>query len=179
MPRVPYLSGDAIPAEAGPSAAHIEATWGRLPRPLQVLLHSPIVATRVSDLMQAIQQVTGLSAAYRELAILAVCREVDCQFEWTYHERSAAARGVPAAAVAAIKQRAWDALGPQERPIVDYARQVLTNSVSAQAWAAVEQRLGPRGACELTATVGFYAMLCMLNNAVAIDLPAGIEPLLS
>lgn len=179
MARVAYLARDSVPAAGGPACDRIEAAWGRIPRPLRLVLHNPEFAACVSELMQTIHAQTTLDEATRELVILTVARLTDSQFEWTYHERSAASRGISKATIEAIKQRRFAALGPGQRTIVTYAEQVAGNKVADDAFDSVAQKLGRRGAVELTVTIGFYVMLCQTGNALGLELPEDVKPLLT
>ncbi|MBI3743888.1 MAG: carboxymuconolactone decarboxylase family protein [Chloroflexi bacterium] len=178
MARVRYLQRSDLPNDVQGNAEHIEATWGRIPRPLQLMLHSSGVSASVSDLMKALQGETSLDLVTRELAVLTISRLLDCAFEWTFHERSAAKAGVRPEAITAIKSRRWEALDDAERRVVEYVRQVVANRVTDDTFRGVEAVLGTRGAVELTVTVGYYVMLCTTTNALAIDLPDSMKPTL-
>ncbi|HXH84355.1 MAG TPA: carboxymuconolactone decarboxylase family protein, partial [Candidatus Tectomicrobia bacterium] len=93
--RVPLLE-----SREGLSPAQQEA-WdaiaesrGRVVGPFAVLLHSPEVARRVAALGHLLRFEGRLSAVERELAILAVARALDCQFEWAAHAPLARRAGV-------------------------------------------------------------------------------------
>ena len=179
MARVPYLTSDDVSTGDTSACDRNEATWGRVPRPLQRMLHSPDLATAVSDLLKATHAASTLDVVVRELTVLTVARETDNTFEWSFHEPSAIRSGVRPEAVAAIKARAWALLVPDERRIVDYVRAVIDCAVTDVAFGEVESVLGSRGAVELTVTVGFYLMLCATTDALAIDLPEKMAPLLN
>ena len=171
MARVPYLQRMDLPKEAQAKAEHIEATWGRIPRPLQLILHSPGISASVSDLMKVLQSATSLDPITRELAVLTVSRLLDCAFEWAFHERSAPKTGVRPEAIAAIKARRWEALNADEQRVAEYVWQMVANRVTDESFRGLEAALGIQGAVELTVTVGYYVMLCTTTNALAIDLP--------
>ena len=62
----------------------------------------------------------------REIAILAVAREMDSQFEWVAHEPEALKEGVPAEVVDAIKhRRSTEGIDETYALIIELGRQTL------------------------------------------------------
>jgi 4-carboxymuconolactone decarboxylase len=180
MARIPLI---ARAEEMAP--AHREV-WRRIAKsrgsvvgPFAALLHSPVLADRTAELGAYIRFDSALSAADRELVILSVARAFDCQFEWAYHVRESRKAGVSAQAIAAIRERRAPAgLTPEEAEIVGYASELLvTHRADPQTVAALRARLGVQGVVELTATIGYYAMLACTLNAFDVRPEAGEEEL--
>ncbi|MGH7279763.1 MAG: carboxymuconolactone decarboxylase family protein [Candidatus Rokuibacteriota bacterium] len=178
--RVPLIErrSDLAPEHHGVFDA-IAQSRGRIAGPFAVMLHSPVVADRAGQLGAYIRFESTLSAADRELAVIAAAREMDCAYEWAYHAPLARQAGVREEAITVVRERGL--LGrftTAEAEIVDYVRQVLRrHQVDETLFAALRTRLGVQGLVELTATVGYYTMLACTLNAFAVTPEPGTEPL--
>jgi len=179
MPRIPLIARPQdLPAAHQPIFTKIARSRGRVAGPFAALLHSPPVAERTADLGAYIRFESTLRPVDRELAVLAVARERDCRFEWAAHVPEARKAGVSPGAIAAIRARAFDRLGGDEAQIVRYATDLLTKRrVDDATFEAVRRRLGLEGVVELTATVGYYAMLACTLNAFDVRPDSGEEEL--
>ena len=180
MARVPMIEGKADVADAHHHVVDaITRTRGRVSGPFSVLLHSPDLAGRAAHLGAYVRFESTLTPVQRELAILATARAMDCAYEWAYHAPEARKAGVSAETVAAIRDgRGPSALDTEAAEIVEYARQVLTAHRADDAtFTALRARLGVAGIVELTATVGYYAMLACTLNAFEVTPAPGTESL--
>lgn len=144
---------------------------GRVVGPFRMLLHSPELAWRVSEVGRQLRVDTPLAADARETAILVVARELDCLYEWYAHEPAAQRAGVRQEVIDAIRNRDHvDGLTPGEAMVVDYTREVLqSNRVSDDTFQAARERLGVQGTVDLTVTIGFYRLLACQLNAFEVD----------
>jgi 4-carboxymuconolactone decarboxylase len=114
----------------------------------------------------------------RELVILSVARHFDCHFEWAYHVREARKAGLSAETIAAIRERAPAGLADDDAEIVRYVSQLLhAHRAEDRTVLALRARLGVQGLVELTATIGYYAMLACTLNAFEVRPEAGEEEL--
>jgi 4-carboxymuconolactone decarboxylase len=166
MPRIPLVArADDLPAAHRDVWTRIAQSRGSVVGPFAALLHSPVLAARTGDLGAYIRFESTLAPAEREIVILAVARIFDCRFEWTYHVPEARKAGVSSATIDAIRRRRTADLGKDEAAIVEYVRQLLVEHRAEDATvAALRGRLGVQGVVDLTATIGYYAMLaCTLN----------------
>jgi 4-carboxymuconolactone decarboxylase len=180
MSRIPLVTRAEDVAVAHRDVwARIAKSRGSVVGPFAALLHSPPLADRTSELGAYIRFESGLSAIDRELVILAVARAFDCHFEWAYHVREARKAGVRAEAINAIRQRQAPAgLTEAEATIVGYVDQLLrTHRTDDGTVAALRARLGIQGVVELTATIGYYAMLACTLNAFDVRPAPGEEEL--
>jgi 4-carboxymuconolactone decarboxylase len=171
MARIPMIaSKDDVPAGHGHVWDQIASSRGRVVGPFSVLLHRPELARRTAELGAYIRFESVLTPADRELAIIALAREMDCQFEWAYHVIEARKVGVREDAITAIRDARSDALTPEEALIVRYVSALFRrHRVDQATFDGVRARLGVEGLVELTATAGYYGMLaCTLN---AFDAP--------
>ena len=172
MARLPQItSRDDVPSEYGHIFDAIAESRGRVSGPFSMLLHSPEVAGRTAHLGAYIRFESTLSPADRELAIITTSREFDCDFEWSAHEPLAREAGVRAEAVDAVANRAGvESLSEEEAVVVRYARELFRDHrVSDETFDAARSRLGDQGVTELTATLGYYAMLACALNAYEVE----------
>jgi 4-carboxymuconolactone decarboxylase len=180
MARIPLITrSDDLAAAHREVWARIAKSRGSVVGPFAALLHSPSLADRTAELGAYIRFESMLSAPDRELVILTVARVFDCRFEWAAHVREARKAGVRAEAIDAIRRRSAPAgLGEDEAPLVAYVTALLvSHRVDDAMVAALRARLGIQGVVELTATVGYYAMLACTLNAFDVRPAPGEEEL--
>jgi len=180
MARIPIIEEKAqLPARHHPVFDRIAQSRGRVAGPFAVLLHSPEVADRAAHLGAYIRFESALPPPERELAVITVAREMDCLYEWAAHAREARKAGVREEAIAAIRDRRAPAgLTADEAEVVEYARQLLrAHRVDEALFGRLQERLGLQGLVELTATVGYYAMIACTLNAFEVTPPAAEDRL--
>jgi 4-carboxymuconolactone decarboxylase len=116
----------------------------------------------------------------REVAILAVAREMDSQFEWAAHEPEALKEGVPAAVVDVIKhRRSTQGLDETYAAIIELGRQTFgDHKVTSECFARVKKLFPPTKLVELVMLMGNYAATAALLTAFDMQLPEGQKPLL-
>ena len=116
----------------------------------------------------------------REVAILAVAREMDSQFEWAAHEPEALKEGVPADVIDVIKHRkSTQGLDETYAAIIELGRQTFgDHKVTSEAFARVKKLFAPTKLVELVMLMGNYAATAALLTAFDMQLPEGQKPLL-
>ena len=119
-------------------------------------------------------------ANIREVAILAVAREMDSQFEWAAHEPEALKEGVPAEVVDVIKRRlSTQGLDETYAAIIELGRQTFgEHKVTSECFARVKKLFPPTKLVELVMLMGNYAATAALLTAFDMQLPEGQKPLL-
>jgi 4-carboxymuconolactone decarboxylase len=129
------------------------------------------VASRIATLGHYLHYESILKPMIRELAILTVAREFDCQYAWTSHDSLARQAGVRDEAIAALRDRkAPQGLTEEEADIVRYGQELVRNRrVGDVTFQAVINRLGQQGITELTATMGYYTLLGFALNAFEVQ----------
>lgn len=178
MPRVPMITArDQLPEDQRHNYDLIAASRGQAGGPFAVLLNSPETAGRIGHLGTYLRFQGVLPAADRELAIIATAREFDCSYEWAAHVRLAREASVRQEAVDTVAhRRALTGLTEHEAVVVRYCRELFRDHrVSAAAFDAAKARFGVQGVTELTATMGYYAMLACALNAFEVT-PAPDAP---
>ena len=172
MSRVPLVTTrEALAPPAQAVFDSIMSSRGIVGGPFALLLHEPELARRVAQLGSYIRFESDMLSRDRELAILAVAVEMNCEYEWTFHEPLALKADVPASDIAAI-QAAREPAG-EGADVVRYVRALLrSHRVDSGDFDALAVRLGSRGLIALTTTIGYYAMLAYLLNAFDITAAA-------
>lgn len=166
-PRVPFLDDrEQLPAESHAQYDALVESRGDVRGPFGVLLHSPELAGRIGRLGAYVRFEGVLSDESRELAVLATARAFDCAFEWAIHAPIAREAGITERTLDAIVDRNLGALSDRAANIIRYSWELFDDhAVSQETYDAVESRFGTDGVVELTATIGYYAMLaCVLNG---------------
>jgi 4-carboxymuconolactone decarboxylase len=110
---------------------------------------------------------SGLDRKLIEFTALVVARELDCKHEWAAHVAHGQKAGIPLETIRAVYQRqGTESFSSEDAQIVSFVREMLhSHRVTETTYQAVYGRLGERSIVELTATVGYYAMLaCTLNT---------------
>lgn len=169
--RVPMVtSREQLPADDRHHFDDIAESRGGVRGPFAVLLHSPELAGRTAHLGAYVRFEGDLPDAVRELAILTTARELECAFEWVAHVPIARDAGVPDAAVEVVRDGGdADGLDEPYRTVVAYGRELLSDHRVADAtFERARERFDASGVTELTATVGYYAMMACTLNAFEV-----------
>lgn len=180
VPRLKLLTDrDDVPTDARDAFDAIVASRGTMPGPFAVMMHGPEVANRVAHLGAYLRFESSLSPVDQELAILTATREFDCAPEWGGHVALARRAGISDATIGVIATMGeLDALSDDDAVIVRFGRELLQDHrVTDESFAAVLSRYGERGVIELSATLGYYALVSSVVNAVGLEARPGAEPL--
>ncbi|MDO8671664.1 MAG: carboxymuconolactone decarboxylase family protein [Dehalococcoidia bacterium] len=151
--------------------AIVASRGGKMGPLTAVLFNSPEAAGRISYLGEYLYSGSSLPALDREIAVLTAARELDCEYEWSVHVESAPRAGVRQVVIDVIgHRRPLDTLTSDEALIVAYGRELLRDHrVSQQTFRAAKERYGNLGLTDLTATLGYYAMIACAFNAFEIE----------
>jgi 4-carboxymuconolactone decarboxylase len=138
--------------------------------PFLALLHSPELAGRTAHLGSYVRFESTLDHKILELAALVAARELDCKHEWAAHSHHAQKAGIPLETIRAVHQRReTEHFSSEDAQIISYVRELLHSHRASEAtFQALYARLGERGLVELTATIGYYAMVACTLNAFDI-----------
>ena len=183
MARIPPLDPAAVPDD-------VREVLDNLP-PLNIFRTLAYAETAFRPLMRFGGAVLGrmaLDPVVRELAILAVAKEAEAEYEWLQHVAIGKAVGVTDAqiallaepdscapegaderiACAALEGGTFD--GPQQAAIELAAAVVRSPRVSDDLWDCVRAQFGEREIVELLLAVGEYLMLARLMTVLEMDL---------
>jgi 4-carboxymuconolactone decarboxylase len=145
----------------------IAASRGVVGGPWQALLHSPEIAQRTMHLGSYVRFESTLDHKFVEFTALVAARELECKHEWAAHVNHSQKAGVSMETIRAVHaKQATQSFSTEEAQIVSFVREMIHNHrVSEPTFQAIYNRFGEKGMVELTATIGYYAMLaCTLNT---------------
>lgn len=174
MPRVPPITGkDDVPAEHHKVVDDVLGVFGRVRGPFSMLLHSPVLASKLLPMVPFNRDGTIVAPNPRFAAILAAVREREGAYVWAAQVAAAQRAGVPQTMIDLIKAKGDPSSLPQdEADIVTYIRQLMrTNRTDKAVFDRLRERHGVQWLVELTAIANYYAMLCGIVNAFEVDLP--------
>ena len=180
MSRLPQVTRESLSPEDQAHFDYVAGSRGEVRGPFLILLNSPDVAERIAHVGTYIRFENTLPPALRELAILTVAREWNCQYEWTAHQPIAESEGARPEAIAAIRDRtAPEGLVGDEETVFAYVSALLQKGrIPDEVFARAEARFGVRTVTDLTATAGYYSMLACALNAAQVVPEEGREWLL-
>lgn len=182
MLRVPPASREVIPE-------HLRNVFDsvvekRKPEGMHAtLLYSPEACVRAHHWVDYLRNDTGcLPKPLRELAMLVVARERDCQYIWNAHADMGRKAGLSSDLVSALRDKKLlpATTKPEERALIAFGQEYYrTARISQKTFDQARDSFGVQGVAELTMLMGFYAMLAFNAAAFNIEVPAGSsEPLL-
>lgn len=176
MPRLPeLLDRDPLPDRTRAAYDFIVHSRGRVSPSYSLLLHAPDMASRICHLGTRLRFESSLDEVTIELIACTASSELDNPYEATIHARAAMALGVDTAVVEAIRANApLPATGAGISLPVECARALLrTHQLTDDLFAAGHRTLGNEGVVELIGTIGYYAMLALMHNALQVRVPEG------
>ena len=135
--------------------------------PWLALLHSPELAQRTQHLGSYVRFESILDHKVVELTALVSARELDSKHEWAAHVIHGQKAGISMETIRAVyEKKGTESFSSEDAQIVSFVREMIqTHRVSEPTFQAIYGRFGEKGMVELTATVGYYAMLaCTLNT---------------
>jgi 4-carboxymuconolactone decarboxylase len=145
----------------------IAASRGVVGGPWLALLHSPEIAGRTAHLGSYIRFESSLDRKMLELTALTAARELGCKHEWAAHIVHGQKAGIGIEIIRAIHQKQGvEHFSTEDAQVISYVREsVNAHRVSEPTFQAMYNRLGEKGLVELSATIGYYAMLACTMNA--------------
>ena len=183
MSRVPELKRDEMSDEMGAVYDMILSTlgMGRVPREWPSFLHSPEGAERVYGLFRYLASSDPVPKSLKEIAILAIARECDDDFIWTYHENGARRAGISDSVIDALRDRRLpEDCTKEETATAKFAWQFLKDhKIDDETFDIVHRHLGDRGVVELTMLIGVYTSICLSITALEVELDEGMTSTLS
>jgi 4-carboxymuconolactone decarboxylase len=145
----------------------IAQSRGAVGGPWRALLHSPEMAYRTMHLGSYVRFESSLDHKVIEFAALVSARELDCKHEWAAHVNHAQQAGISLDTIGAVyRKQGVETFSSEDAQLVRFVREMIhDHRVSEPTFQAIHGRFGDKGMVELSATVGYYAMLaCTLNT---------------
>lgn len=175
MPRIPYADPAKMPEKTRES-------FERLPRPLNIFRMWANAATIFPAGIRygnAILTKQKLSAARRELVILAVGRIEGGIYEFAQHIPIALAAGCREEQVTALEQARFDdkAFDEAEKALLRLTREVILDvKASDAAMEAAKKHFDAQEIVEIVCTIGFYMTIARLTETAGIEIDAARVP---
>ena len=110
---------------------------------------------------------SSLDQKFIEFTALVAARELECKHEWAAHVESwPEGRHPDGNDSRGVRKKGAENFSSEDAQIVSFVREMIhTHRVSEPTFQAIYGRFGEKGMVELTATIGYYAMLaCTLNT---------------
>ena len=174
MPRVaPVTARSELLAEHHAVADAVIKMYGQIRGPWTMLLHSPELAARILPMVPFFHDESIVEGKLRSVAILAAVRELDAEYVWAAQVAAARRNGVREALIELIRAKGDSGKLPaEEREIVNYTRQLMrTNRVDQATFDALKNRYGVQWLVELTAAIGYFALVSGIANAFEVAAP--------
>ena len=175
MSRIAPLDLASLTAEQRPvHDAIASGPRGRVEGPLRVWLESPVLADRAQALGAFCRYQSSLEPRLSELAIIVTGAFWRAGFEWYAHAPLAEQAGIPAAAIAAIRDGHEPAFArDDEDAVFIFTRELLTTRrVTDATYARAKAILGERGVVDLVGIIGYYGLISLTINAFEVAVPA-------
>jgi 4-carboxymuconolactone decarboxylase len=179
MPRIPLVDeAKMTPEQRKVHDAMISGPRKAAPvGPLAIAMHRPELAQAMSDLGLVLRFNSSFEPRLREFTILFTGRHWDCQFEWASHEAEARRAGLSDASIEMLRSGGTRFEAKDEQAIHDYGTELLTRHFASDAtYQRVLAIFGVPGVVELTALIGYYAMVALTLNAAEFEIPEGMTP---
>ena len=180
MGRIDFPEPDTMsPEQRAVYDKIVSGPRGRLVGPLRAVLVKPDLADAWQEFGAKLRYGTTLPKEITELAILVVGRYYNSQVEWFIHAQEAARAGLSQEIIDAVLARETPDFADAAQSVAyEFARQLVMNGDVDDALHAEAKVLwNTVGVVELTAVVGYYAMVSMMLNAQDIPTPDGSAPL--
>ncbi len=174
MTRVaPVADRSEVAAEYQYVVDGVLEVFGQIRGPHSILLRSPKADHQVLALGNFFRSESVVKTPLRELAIITAAREKDALYVWSAQVSAGRRGGLREEAIAAVRDREdASSLRPEEAEIVEYVRQLFRkNRVDQATFDALLRRHGEVWLIEMTALVGYYALLGGVVNAFELPAP--------
>ena len=179
MPRIPLVTESSMtPAQRRVHDAMLSGPRKSPPvGPLAIAMHRPELAEAWSALGLVLRFNSSFEPRLREFTILLTGRYWDCQFEWASHEAEARKAGLSAQSIETLRCRGSRFDAADEQAIHEYAIELLDrHAVDEPLYRKVQSMFGTECIVELTALIGYYAMVALTLNAHEFGVPEGMAP---
>jgi 4-carboxymuconolactone decarboxylase len=141
--------------------------------PLAAAMHRPELAEKWLDLGLVLR----FNSSFEPRLLLLTGRHWDCQFEWFSHEAEARKAGLSEQTIETLRRGGNRFQAADEQAIHDYATELVRQQrVSDATYQRILTTYGTTAIVELTALIGYYAMVAFTLNAHEIGVPGGATP---
>ncbi len=175
MTRISQITRDQVTEQHRAAFDEVASPPGGIGSgPTSILKNSPELAKRAIHLSDYLRNESSLPKKIQELCMLTAARAMDCQYIWNAHAASGRREGLSDALVDALRDnQPLPSLAADEAAAINLGQEFFkTHRVGQATFQAALDQFGRQGFAELTALMGYYAMLSFNANAVELDLPS-------
>lgn len=165
-PGVPLCADDSEPLIA------VEQRGGHVSNLYRCLANQPVLLEAWTDFAWRLRTDCATPRTLRELLILRAAQLTDCQYVWDDHVAFGRYAGLSDAQIQALSSwRSPGVFDARESAALELAEQlVITGRVSDDSLAILERHFSAAEIVELALTVGFYAMVPRVIDALRVPL---------
>ncbi len=174
-PRITPLSEEDLSEEQAELIAPTLARGGTPATVIMTLMHHMPLFTNLNVLGRHIMSGSSLTPRQREILIMRVGWNTQCEYQWGQHVLMSQSAGLSAEDHERIKQgpgAGWDELESALLTAVDEL--VADTMIGDATWAVLGQHLATEQLIDMIFTVGHYNMVAMSLNAIGVQREAGI-----
>ena len=178
MARLDPLKMEELTPEQKALHAELGRTRKRVSGPFAIWLRNPALADAANKLTLSLRENGKLEKRLFELIVLIVVRHWSAQYAWAAHEGAAAAAGLSADAIEAIRHRRKpDLKKDDERLIYETVSELLEHKpLSQSTYDRFVKQFGLDLAIEIISIAGFYSMVATVLNGFDVPTPNGERP---
>lgn len=174
-PRIVPLSAEELTEE---QAEVISPTLTRGGTPATVVMtlmrHMPLF-TNLNVLGRHIMSGSSLTPRQREILIMRVGWNTQCEYQWGQHVLMSESAGLDADDHERIKQGPQAGWNELESMLLVAVDELLAETmIGEETWSMLEQHLATEQLIDMIFTVGHYNMVAMSLNAIGVQREAGI-----
>ncbi|HTA41942.1 MAG TPA: hypothetical protein VK789_05810 [Bryobacteraceae bacterium] len=162
--------------EAGQRLLAARTNFTPAPGPNHITVYSP----RELDLGIPSGEKSPVGPRYFQLAVLIIAREIDQQYEWSFHELAGRRQGLEQPVIDVVKyNRDVAGLSEKDATLITFGRTLFReHRISSELWAKMVSQFGRQRTIQLMMIMGDYFRVGFMLNAVDQHLPPGREALL-
>lgn len=147
-----------------------------MPNVFALLANSPGAMSVVTPVGAHVRYNTDFDNLLRELVILTVAQELNCEYEWKHHWRVAEKAGATDELLKKIGTTEIESEPNSVGIAVRYARMLTNNeNIDDNLAETLKENFGVSGFVDLTIMIGYYGMLARFINTAVIPVESGYE----
>jgi 4-carboxymuconolactone decarboxylase len=152
---------------------------GQAGGPFALWLRDPAFAEIAGEFGIYLRTKTTLPPRLLELTVLTTARNWTAQYEWSVHEKHAAAAGLDPDVIEDLRRgRAPSFEHDDEAVVYTVVKEIdTTKRLSDDTYARAVELLGEQTVIELLTITGYYSLIAMVLNGIEVDTPDGSTPL--
>jgi len=177
MARVSEISEASLPEPLRDLYRKFTREYGDFTNQVRVVAHSPDAFLHLYGLLDAWRRTGTLSRRLVEIAVVTASRVNECSYCVGHHGAALIDLGIPPATVDEILDPEPPDLDEKERLVRDYAKLVAerAGSIRDKVFEDLKRHFTDQQIVELTIRVGICILFNKLNQALGLDMEAGVE----